>query len=525
MIQCGLENVKKDIVSNYKSICYHFLISLFSTIPLIFISSSKQQLFVVLTCIAFLFLVSFINKLLFVALSSTFLLISSLLFHLISLWGEDTLKARIQAAYLSPQYESVEYISNFFDVTDYLLIGYIFIFIILCFLLIYKVKHQIYHVKKVSFLFIISIVFFSNKIWFFYEKQPFAFIQALSDAGQWKIIVDDRLAYLESRKSGQNVNSLSKYDKVVLLLGESVNREHMSAYGYSQKTTPFLDSILTKKNNYQFNYAISPANQTRYSIPLMLTDAHVNDFRRFTTSLSIVTDFKNLGFKTYWFSNQYMAGMHDSYIATIASESDEKKVANYVYEHGGMADSSYDQILIDYLDSTKPKSSVKEFYVLHLLGSHFQYIKRYPENHGLFSIPNNKVEAYDNSIQYTDEIFEQVYHRFKNTKTLFIYVADHGQVVEQNKSGHGFHNPSYSDEYNIPFIILSNIDNPKLDDFYSKYKDRMINMVNLKNIILHLVEQKPISSLSTSKVIAIDPINIIDYKSLSLYRDTIINKK
>jgi len=516
-----LEALSEDIKSNYKSLIYHFLISLSSSVPLLYISNSKQQLFVTIVCVVFLFSVSFINRFLFITLSSIFLLISTVFFHLVNLWGEDTIKSRIQAAYLSPTYESVEYISNFWGVSDYLLTGYLFVFALLSYLYIYKIRHQIRNIKKLSAFLIILIILLSQKVWFFYDKQPFLFIQALSDAGKWKYFVDKRLAYLEQRKSPLGLKNFNiKYDKIVLLLGESVNREHMGTYGYSKNTTPFLDDLLTKKNTYQFNYTISPANQTRYSIPLMLTDAHVNDFDKFPSSSSIVSSFKDFGFKTYWFSNQYMAGMHDSYIATIASEASEVKIANYVYEQGGKADLNYDQVLIEYLNSTNFNISAKEFYVLHLLGSHFQYNKRYPENYGLFPQPNNKVEAYDNSIKYTDEVLKKVHLFFQDSKTLFIYVADHGQVVELNKSGHGFHNPSFSDEYNVPFLIYSNIDNPRLDDFYNEHKDSLINLENLKAIILHIIDFIPSSPLNNSKVIAIDPINVIDYNSLELYRNT-----
>jgi len=448
---------------------------------------------------------------------------STVIFHLINLWGDDTFKARIQAAYLSPTYESFEYINNFWGLSDYILTSYMFLFALLCLLYVCKIKHQIRNVKKVSCFYIIIIILLSQNVWFFYDKQPFFLIQAINDAGRWKSIVDKRLDYLEQREPIQHLKySNIKYDKIVLLIGESVNREHMSTYGYNQETTPFLDYLLSLKNTYQFNNAISPANQTRYSIPIMLTDAHVNDFERFTSSSSIVSSFKSFGFRTFWFSNQYMSGMHDSYIATIASEANEVKIANYVYEHGGMADSSFDQVLIEYLNSTNSSKSAKEFYVLHLLGSHFQYKKRYPENYGLFPHPENKVETYDNSIRYTDEILEKVHLYFQDSKALFIYVADHGQVVELNKSGHGFHNPSFSDEYKVPFLIYSNIDNLWLDDFYNEHKeDSVINMENLKNIILHIIGLIPIPPLNNSKVIAIDPTNVIDYNSIELYRDAI----
>lgn len=53
---------------------------------------------------------------------------------------------------------------------------------------------------------------------------------------------------------------------------------------------------------------ISPINQTRYSIPIDLTNATVDNFNLFFTSKLIVTTFKKYGYKTYWLSNQGRVG-------------------------------------------------------------------------------------------------------------------------------------------------------------------------------------------------------------------------
>ncbi len=73
-------------------------------------------------------------------------------------------------------------------------------------------------------------------------------------------------------------NPTPVYDKIIFIQGESVNKHHMEVYGYDTNITPFLLQLKSQKKLYIFN-AIAPTKQTRYSVPIMHTQADAKSFK------------------------------------------------------------------------------------------------------------------------------------------------------------------------------------------------------------------------------------------------------
>ncbi len=296
-------------------------------------------------------------------------------------------------------------------------------------------------------------------------------------------------------------------------MGESASKNHMSAYNYNKKTTPFLDSLLEYPQSFKYN-VIAPTNQTRYSVPIDLTNATVNNFNLFFTTKSIITTFKEYGYRTYWLSNQGKSGVHENYISTISNEADFTKIANFAY-----TDAKHDDVLIEYLDNINMDNNSKEFYLIHLMGSHASYEKRYPEKEALFKNSKDIIEQYDNTIFYTDTILQKIYNKFKNSKLLFIYLSDHAEVVNIDKHGHGFL-PAYKDEYEIPLFVYSSVKNNKLNKLKTLNGQSIFNMESFNKFIEYTVGiDENISNISTSSnVFTLDPVNIIDYNHLKKFK-------
>ena len=59
----------------------------------------------------------------------------------------------------------------------------------------------------------------------------------------------------------------------MLVIGESQNKDHMSLYGYSRKTTPWIDEQICRPNWVSFNHAYSNYVQTVPALSLALTAA------------------------------------------------------------------------------------------------------------------------------------------------------------------------------------------------------------------------------------------------------------
>lgn len=478
-MECHLVKLKNEFLKKasieiklWRAILLKLLITIISASPLILISNNKYQAFATMYVCSALFLVSLINRYAFIILAALLMIISSVNYHLIAEWGEDSISSRIQAAYLSPSYEVNEYIESFIGIREYTMAFSFLILMALGLYYIIKFNFKFKAFRLLSVIGLVPIVMLHDNFWFINNTHPKKITNALFEAREWKSVVNERLEYLSSIKSNSSKRLDNFiYDNIVIIMGESVIRSRMSVYGYNLPTTPFLNEFIKSKYAYVFDNAISPANQTRFSLPLMLTSADVESFDLFKKSKSIVTSFKDYGYKTHWFSNQFMSGAHDSYISTIASEADETKIANFSYVTGGKTQTKYDDVLIEFLEKIDISNDNKGFFVLHMLGSHFQYDRRYPSGFGIFTNPVDKTQSYDNSLVYGDLIISNIHKFFERKKTLWIFTSDHGQVVNKSKNGHGFNNPSYKDEFEVPLIIFSSVYNPWLDNFYHKTKD------------------------------------------------------
>ncbi len=113
--------------------------------------------------------------------------------------------------------------------------------------------------------------------------------------------------------------------------------------------------------------------------------------------------------------------------------------------------------------------------MLHLIGSHADYEKRYPKENALYKKPSTIEQKYDNTIFYTNSIIQNIVayfsSHFPKAKILYIYLSDHGVVVNKNRYGHGFL-PPFRDEYDTPFLIHSTAANKRIEKLYKENSKR-----------------------------------------------------
>ena len=513
-----LIKIINEIKCNWRYLVCCALLSAYALAPLFILSGSKKQLFTALSCAALLFLLGVGSRYLFSAMFLLLLLVSSILSHMGQLWGVHGIASRLQAAYLSPTHESLEYLANYGSVTDVVLVLHVLVGVWFIYAFHNSFGSGARYIRGAASALFLLIVALLYRIEFPMQMLPYVVVPSIVEAAEWKQSVNGRLEFLgEYKAASPKLVNTPLYEKVVVIMGESVSNAHMSAYGYSVNTTPFLKDYIKQDYTYKFDNVISPANQTRYAVPIMLSDAKVEDFLLFNKTPSLVTTLKSAGYKTYWLSNQYSAGKHDSYIATIAAEADVSKTANFAYESGGNGDASYDEVLLSYIDELKDVRVESEAFFFHLLGSHFQYSKRCPEGVGIYSNPENVVEHYDSSVYCSDVVIAEIYKRFSQYRTLFVYTSDHGEVVSHELHGHGFLRPSYKEEYEIPLVIGSAIKNDRLEEVYRRSEAKLVNGSQLNRLIRYVIGidgEFDYGSLFSSKVIAIDKANVVDYSGL-----------
>lgn len=246
---------------------------------------------------------------------------------------------------------------------------------------------------------------------------------------------------------------------VVFILGESTNRNHMSLYGYELNTNPNL----SRRKLYIFDDTISPHSSTALSMQKIFTFCRTDSPNEWFTYTNLFSILKSAGYYTFWLSNQENASAWQvtGFYPSRCDYADFTEKLNDDMYRG----SAYDELLLPILDKALNTKHSKNFYVIHLIGTHFHYYRRYPENFSVFSHEqehtklevisdsNKEIRArYDNAVLYNDYIVNEIIRRFEDKNALVIYISDHGEEVfdDVNFSGHGF---ITRNTLEIPFII------------------------------------------------------------------------
>ena len=279
----------------------------------------------------------------------------------------------------------------------------------------------------------------------------------------------------------------------VMVVGETARAHNFSLYGYPRNTNPLLSKTPGIK---AFPNVTTQSNTTHKSVPMLLSAASAEDFERLFHEKGILAAFKEAGFHTVFISNQLP---NHSFIDFLGEQADEHY---FLKKEDALQGNHYDEDLLQKLDEILPKADAsssahyhyryrKLFVVLHSYGSHFNYQERYPRSFAYFkpdsrseAKPENRCDllnAYDNTIRYTDYILHGIIERLQKwegiqTKTdgvygqpisAMLYTSDHGENIFDDERCLFLHAaPKASDyELHVPFIIWTS------EGFSKQYPD------------------------------------------------------
>lgn len=269
--------------------------------------------------------------------------------------------------------------------------------------------------------------------------------------------------YRQTPKVEHVINSPST---IVLIIGESFSKLHSSLYGYEKQTNPYLSRLSNEGQLTIYDNIKSSATYTVMSFRgMMMSYAEdiCNDtdwYRR----LTIFDVMRSAGYRTYWISNQYKLDEIGRY-SLLSDES------YFVSDYNSILEDSFDEMvfpLIERCKQSKEYNTNNRFIIVHLSGSHVDYIKRYPKDYSQFKTDeyneshqhltqeNRTILAeYDNSVLYNDFIVYSIMQQFQNEDAIVFYLSDHGEeLFESNNEffGHGVtSNPEIV--LNVPFMI------------------------------------------------------------------------
>lgn len=260
--------------------------------------------------------------------------------------------------------------------------------------------------------------------------------------------LNTRLKNLQVKSQNEFAN---KPTTIILVVGESESRDYMSAFCKCEyNTTPWLSEFNSSPNCLLFKNAYACKDQTVPVLEHALTEANQYNAKKFYESCSIIDIAKKAGYKTYWFSNQGHIGSAETAITLIANTADKAE-----WTKQNLNQFQYDESLIDYLKTVD--STENNFIILHLMGSHFNFINRYPQSCAHFSKPNkyDLIPNYLDSIAYTDSLLNRIIKYAKDNLNLnaLVYFSDHATIPDKRRS------PNFGGfaTVRIPlFIFLSN---------------------------------------------------------------------
>ncbi|WP_196593944.1 phosphoethanolamine transferase [Pectinatus sottacetonis] len=259
------------------------------------------------------------------------------------------------------------------------------------------------------------------------------------------------------------VQNNSTIPNIVFILGEATNRNHMHLYGYYLPNTPNLDAMKKENNIAVFTDCISPHSTTVAVLRDLFTFCDYESKKPWYKYNNLIDVMKAAGYKTYWLSNQESSGVWGNVALLYANHSN-------IHEFTTMRDSheaatKFDSALFPLLDKAMLHSAPKNFYVLHLMGGHSLYYKRFPYVFSKFNkndihknVSDEKkivLAQYTNALYYNDYIVSSIIDRFKKLNAIVIYLPDHGETVYDdgsNFAGHVEENPNHY-MLEVPMII------------------------------------------------------------------------
>lgn len=302
-----------------------------------------------------------------------------------------------------------------------------------------------------------------------------------------------REASRDFKFDARSEHSATAPEVYVMVVGETARAHNFSLYGYPRDTNPLLSKTPGIK---AFPNVTTQSNTTHKSVPMLLSAASAEDFERLFHEKGILAAFKEAGFHTVFISNQLP---NHSFIDFLGEQADEHY---FLKKEEALQGNHYDEDLLQKLDEILPKADAsssahyhyryrKLFVVLHSYGSHFNYQERYPRSFAYFK-PDSRSEAksenrrdllnaYDNTIRYTDYILHGIIERLQKwegvqTKTdgvydqptsAMLYTSDHGENIFDDDRHLFLHAAPKASDYElyVPFIIWTS------EGFSKQYPD------------------------------------------------------
>ena len=326
-----------------------------------------------------------------------------------------------------------------------------------------------------------SIIIALNKI----PIYNFAFVTKDYFGADFKSVRELQAGYQSIYVSHSHKTAPNRISNVVFIIGESLQRNFMSLYGYYLPTTPNLQALEQSGNLIAFSDVVSPGAKTNDVLKYVLNFGNYESEKQrpWSANLDIVNLARLANYETFWISNQERYGQWAVASGASAQMTDHSDFTNQipVYKYAY----SLDEVLLPSIKNfksgakrsplaRKDESSAAEvngtqkkdkFFILHLMGSHPSYEFRYPKSFAKFSAADisreplgggqkKELAHYLNTVAYNDFIVSEIYKIFASDNTLIVYFSDHAQSLYQYR-GKLIHGGINRFTLEIPLIFMA----------------------------------------------------------------------
>ncbi|MDK9586911.1 phosphoethanolamine transferase [Lelliottia wanjuensis] len=319
--------------------------------------------------------------------------------------------------------------------------------------------------KKTTFvlpriLSLLSIIcFFSIPIKAAYQESQFSLLDShyppirfVSDArNAYNQVNADKAFYQHNMKIpddwGDDIHG-GNYNTVVIIIGESVRRDFMSAYGFPINDTSFMQ---TRPGIIFTNYISSgPATVLSLTHSLYRFKNGKIEYNN-----SIVRLLSKRGYHTNWISNQGIYGGADSPVSLAGKQADE-----FHFVKNGSSNKflySPDEKMLPLVSEALNHKGKKAIFI-HLMGSHPMACVRTSGQYDTF-FRSKEESCYVQSIKNTDALLSHVYGMLgQNSQSwAMMYFADHGlRVVDKGTNEERQqHSDRYQNDYDVPLFVTT----------------------------------------------------------------------
>jgi glucan phosphoethanolaminetransferase (alkaline phosphatase superfamily) len=283
---------------------------------------------------------------------------------------------------------------------------------------------------------------------------------------------------------------------IVVIVGESTTRNHMSLYGYCRNTTPALKELAGSL--FVFRNAISEVPLTVFALS--------NGFRVWLTgphggsNQSVFDVFNAAGFHTYWLSNQF--DYPGDPVSSLTSRS-QHQITTYRAATSTGHSSSFDEALLAPLDDVLTQDSSSKIILLHSIGTHSYYDERIPPNFqfdAFRNAPLNRdarrtavIDAYDRAVRYVDLLISEVISHAggRGGDIAVVYFSDHGDEVFSRIDFVGHRYPrATQDMVEIPLVAWLSPDlrteRPALADALTASLSKKLDMRDISALLFNI---------------------------------------